>query len=72
VEPSLVRILIVAVLVAIVISLGSALYHLVRDKGESKKMASALTIRVGLSVLLFLLLLLAWWLGLIEPHGINP
>lgn len=70
-DSSVVKVLIVACLIAIVISLGSALYHLVRDKGESKKMARALTIRVGLSVLLFVLLLLAWSAGLIEPHGVR-
>jgi cytochrome bd-type quinol oxidase subunit 2 len=63
------RLLILACLVAIVASLGSALVHLVRDKGESKKMAQALTIRVGLSVLLFVLLMVAWWLGWIQPHA---
>jgi cytochrome bd-type quinol oxidase subunit 2 len=63
------RLLILGCLLAIVLSLGSALLHLVRDKGESSKMARALTIRVGLSVLLFVLLLVAWWLGWIQPHG---
>ena len=63
------RLLILAALLGVVISLGSALVHLVRDKGESSKMARALTLRVGLSVLLFVLLLVAWWLGWIEPHG---
>jgi hypothetical protein len=62
------RFLILACLLAIVLSLGSALLHLVRDKGESRKMARALTIRVGLSVLLFVLLMVAWWLGWIQPH----
>ena len=62
------KFLILACLIAILLSLGSALVHLVRDKGESKKMARALTIRVGLSVLLFVLLMVAWWLGWIEPH----
>ena len=63
------RFLILACLLAIVLSLGSALVHLVRNKGESQKMARALTIRVALSVLLFLLLLLAWSLGWIQPKG---
>jgi hypothetical protein len=63
------RLLILAGLLAIVLSLGSALMHLVRDQGESKKMARALTIRVGLSILLFVLLLVAWRLGWIQPHG---
>jgi hypothetical protein len=51
-----------------VLSLGSALVHLVRGKGDSQKMARALTIRVGLSILLFVLLLVAWSLGWIQPH----
>lgn len=63
------RLLIVACLLAIVLSLGSALVHLVRDKGESQKMARALTVRVVLSVLLFALLMVAWWLGWIQPHA---
>jgi hypothetical protein len=64
------RFLILAGLLAIVLSLGSALVHLVRNKGESsRKMARALTIRVGLSILLFVLLLVAWRLGWIQPHG---
>jgi hypothetical protein len=64
-----IRYLILAGLLAIVLSLGSALLHLVCGKGDSKKMARALTIRVGLSILLFVVLLLAWWLGWIQPHG---
>jgi hypothetical protein len=64
-----VRFLILAGLLAIVLSLGSALLHLVRGTGDSKKMARALTIRVGLSILLFVLLLVAWWLGWIQPHA---
>ena len=63
------KLLILACFIAIVLSLGSALLHLVRGKGDSKKMARALTIRVGLSILLFVLLLLAWSLGWIQPHG---
>ena len=64
------RLLILAGLLLIVLSLGSALVYLVRHKGDSsQKMAWALTIRVGLSVLLFVLLLVAWRLGWIQPHG---
>jgi cytochrome bd-type quinol oxidase subunit 2 len=66
-----IKILIIIVLFAIVVSLGSALFHLSKDKGDSKKMARALTVRVGLSVLLFILLMLAWKTGLIEPHGLG-
>jgi hypothetical protein len=66
---SLIKVLIVACLIAIVLSLGSGLFHLVNDKGDSKKMVSALTVRVALSVVLFILLFIAWQQGLITPHG---
>jgi cytochrome bd-type quinol oxidase subunit 2 len=66
---SLIKILIVLCLIAIVASLGSGLFHLVNDKGDSKKMVRALTVRVALSVALFILLFIAWSQGLIEPHG---
>ena len=65
-----IKILIIVTLFAIVISLGSALFHLSRGKGDSKKMARMLTIRIGLSVALFILLMLAWYNGLITPHGL--
>lgn len=65
------RILVVLALVGIVASLGSALFHLMTDKGQSKRMVRALTLRVGLSVALFIALMVAWALGLIQPHGIR-
>lgn len=64
------KLLIVACLFAIIASLGAGLFHLVRDKGNSKRMANALTLRIALSVALFVLLLIAWQQGLIQPHGI--
>jgi succinate dehydrogenase/fumarate reductase cytochrome b subunit len=67
----LIKLLIVACLIAIVISLGQGLFHLVNDKGESKKMVRSLTWRVALSVALFVLLLIAWSQGMIEPHGLG-
>jgi hypothetical protein len=58
-------------LIAIVVSLGSALFHLSRGKGDSKKMLRALTWRIGLSVLLFALLMLAYSRGLLQPHAVG-
>jgi hypothetical protein len=65
-----VRLLVVGLLIAIVVSLGSALRHLARGAGEqdSRKMARALTIRISLSLALFALLFIAWYMGLISPH----
>jgi cytochrome bd-type quinol oxidase subunit 2 len=65
----LIKVLIVICLIGIVASLGAGLFHLVRDKGESKKMARVLTVRIVLSVALFVLLMTAWAMGLIQPLG---
>lgn len=66
---TLIKILIIVCLLAIVASLGSGLFHLVNDKGESKKMVTALTIRIALSVALFILLFIAWSQGMLQPHS---
>jgi hypothetical protein len=63
----MVRFIVIACLVGIVVSLGIGMFHLVSDKGESKKMVRALTFRIILSLALFLFLLLAWWQGWIHP-----
>jgi len=65
-----IKVLIVLMLVAIVASLGSALFHLSRAQGDSRKLFRSLALRVGLSVALFILLMVAWSLGLITPHGL--
>jgi hypothetical protein len=67
----MIKLLIILVLAAIIVSLGSGLFHLVRDEGQSGRMVNALTLRIALSVLLFVLLFVAWRSGLIVPHGIN-
>jgi hypothetical protein len=64
-----IKILIIIALFAIVGSLGSALFHLSKGQGDSKKMVRMLSIRVGLSLALFILLMAAWYTGLISPNG---
>lgn len=63
--------------VAILASLGAALFFMMRgsasdESGKPKTggMARALAVRVGLSIVLFLCILIAWKLGYIQPTGI--
>jgi ABC-type antimicrobial peptide transport system permease subunit len=56
---------------AILASLGLALVALFRRGRNEQTLLRALTLRVGLSVLFFLLLLLGWYFGLLEPHGLG-
>ena len=62
--------------VAIVASLASALFFMMKDgrdgKPKTSNMARALTVRIGLSIVLFICILLAWKLGYIQPTGIPP
>lgn len=62
------RIVVVGLLLAIVASMGSALFQLARG-GDSDRMVRALSLRVGLSIGLFLLLMISYWAGWITPHG---
>ncbi len=62
--------IILIVMLIILISLGSGLVFLVRDEGSSKRTVKALTWRIGLSLCLFLFLLLAFSMGWIKPHGV--
>lgn len=63
--------LIPIVLLMIVFSLGSALYYMMRDRGNSSRMVHSLMLRIGLSIALFLGILLAHYFGLIEATGIK-
>lgn len=65
----LVKVIIVITLIVIVGSLFSALFFLVKDKSGGKRTAKALTIRIGLSITLFILLMVGYYFGIIgQPH----
>ena len=66
------KLFVLLVFVGVIASLGSAMFYLVSDKGESPRTLKALTWRIGLSVALFASLFIAYALGLIQPHGVIP
>ena len=59
------------ILLGIVGSLASALFFLVKDKQDSKRTVRALTVRVSLSVALFVMLLAAYSMGLVQPRPLG-
>jgi ABC-type nitrate/sulfonate/bicarbonate transport system substrate-binding protein len=65
------KLLIIAALLAIIVSLGQALFAMSSGHGNSARMVRALTLRIGISVALFAALMLAWYFGLIDPHGVS-
>ncbi len=66
------KVIIVIIFLSILASLFSALFYMVKDRGENSRTLKALSFRIGISVGLFILLLVLWKLGIIEPHGIQP
>ncbi|MCW5221728.1 twin transmembrane helix small protein [Verminephrobacter aporrectodeae] len=72
--------LVAAAFIAILTSLASALFFMLRndrddshgrdDRNRGGRMARALAVRVGLSIVLFLCILVAWRLGYIQPTGL--
>ena len=67
----MIKVIVVAGLVAVVVSLFSALYFLYRDHGEGTRMVRMLAIRVALSASLIALLLISWRMGWIAPTGLR-
>ena len=61
----LIKIIIVVMLALIVGSLFSALFFMYKDQGRNKRTVKALTVRISLSIALFVLLMAAFYFGLI-------
>ena len=67
----MIRVIVIAALVLIVASLGSALYYLYHDRGQGTRMVKALAIRVGLSAGLLIFLVVSYKLGWIGDAGLR-
>jgi len=65
-----VKIIVLALVALILVSLASGLYYLVKDRGASERTVKALTWRVGLSAALFALLMAGYYLGFIPKTGL--
>ncbi|HZX22832.1 MAG TPA: twin transmembrane helix small protein [Woeseiaceae bacterium] len=63
------KLLVILILGGIIASLGSGLFYLVSDKDGSGRLAKALTWRIGLSVALFIFLIVAGLNGWIAPNA---
>lgn len=65
------KLFIVLALFVILFTLGSALFHMARGKGDPARVVKALTWRIGLSFALFALIALAYYMGWIEPRPVE-
>ena len=70
--PFFIKAIIVLALLAILASLALALVRLNQDRGQTSRTVKALTVRIGLSIALFLLIVVGFMTGLVVPHGVVP
>lgn len=66
------KILVFVLLIAVVVSLGSALFGLVKDEPGKRRVVNSLTWRVALSAALLLVLAIGYLTGELAPHGLMP
>jgi hypothetical protein len=66
------KFLIVFLLLCAIASLASGLFFLMRDKGQSDRTVKALTWRIGISVLAFIIIIVGSYFGWIPLHGLQP
>ena len=60
--------IVIILLIVVILSLTSGLHFLMKDVDQSKRMVTSLTIRVTLSIILFLMIIIGFKLGLIQPN----
>lgn len=68
---SIYKFAVVVLLLVVIFSLGQALYYMMTDKDDDRRMAKALTWRIALSLLLIGMVVLGIWQGWLTPHGIG-
>ena len=69
-EDIVVKLPIILLLGFIVFSLGEGMYFLAKDDGDvdRTRVVRALTVRIVLSLVLFVLLMLGYWTGMLQPQ----
>lgn len=64
------KLFIIFIMIIIIGSMARGLLSLMKDSGDSKRTVRALSVRITLSLALFIFLFIGFKLGLIHPHDI--
>lgn len=66
----MVKLGVVLFLIFIVYNLGAGCYYMLNDQGKTDRLVKALSWRIGLSILLFALIALGIYTGVIQPNTV--
>ena len=69
---SMAKIIIVILLGLVILSLGAGMVTMIKDRQATDRTARFLTLRIGLSILVFVFIGVSFYMGWIQPHGIVP
>lgn len=67
----MIKTLIIINFILILASLASGVVFLAKDDGKSNRVVTSLTVRVALSISLFLLLFIGYYFGDLKPHNLG-
>jgi hypothetical protein len=68
----IVKIIIAVLLGLIVLSLAASMFSMIKDRENSVRTVSLLTIRIALSIVTFIFIAISFYMGWIQPHGVLP
>ena len=68
----IVKIIIVVLLGLIVLSLAAGMFSMIKDQENSDRTVKMLTIRIVLSIVIFIFIFISFYMGWIQPHGVLP
>lgn len=68
----LIKSIILILLLLVLISLAAGMFTLIKDRNKTDRTVKFLTLRIVLSISLFVLLLVSFFMGWIQPHGLVP
>lgn len=66
------KLIIILIFAGILVALFSGMFFMIRDKGDSTRNVKSLSIRIGLSLALFALLIILYLTGVIHPNAVHP
>lgn len=68
----IVKTIILVMLALVLLSLAAGMFTLVKDRNKTDRTVKFLTLRIVLSVSLFVLIAVSFFMGWIQPHGVVP
>ncbi len=68
----LIKTIILIMLLLVLLSLAAGMFTMIKDRNKTDRTVRFLTFRIAISVSLFILLIVSFFMGWIQPHGIMP